>query len=422
VSTSELASQCPSCATELPVVPGYPTWCHECGWNLTTRERTAAPRRLGRLYDELGRRLGERLATSFTVEAALAPRLTPARVAAYVIASLTLALSLAFAAGSAALFLLALPNIAAIVCGVVLALLAVLVRPRLGRLPQEGVLPPDEAPTLYALTGEVAEALGTRPVDVVVVDARFNASWGVVGIGRKRVLTLGLSLLACLAPQERVAVMSHELAHSRNGDAGRTFFVGSAVRSLQQLYLALRPHRDEPELGFADVLGNALLWVVSRPFYALYSIEAHLLLRDSQRAEYLADALAARVAGTEAVLGLHEKLLLEPIVEVTIQRAAFEREHGETPNVFERLGRSVLEAPPRERERRRRVAQLENTRLDATHPPTSRRIHVLEARPRVSEAVTLGDERSAAIDRELAPHRERLAGRLLDEFRDSLYA
>src|SRR5262249_25100671 len=136
----------------------------------------------------------------------------------------------------------------------------------------------------------------------------------------------------------------------------------------------------------------------------------------------LADALAAHVSGTEAVVSVHEKLLLEPIVTVAIQRAAFERQHGESPDVFERLGHSVLEAPSRERERRRRVAQLENTRLDATHPPTSRRIHVLEARPSRRPEVLLSDERSSAIDRELGPYRSELAGRLLDTFRDSLYA
>src|SRR5262249_49935661 len=162
--------------------------------------------------------------------------------------------------------------------------------------------------------------------------------------------------------------------------------------------------------------------VLSRPFYALFHLERHLLLRDSQRAEYLADALAAHVSGTPAVVAVHEKLLLEPIAAVAIQRAAFERQHGDSSDVFERLGRSVLQAPAGERERRRRVAQLESTRLDATHPPTARRIHVLEARPARAAEVILGDKSAAEIDRELRPYRAKLAGQLLDEFRDSLYA
>jgi hypothetical protein len=144
-------------------------------------------------------------------------------------------------------------------------------------------------------------------------------------------------------------------------------------------------------------------------------------LRDKQRAEYLADALSARVAGSAAAASLQEKLLLEPIIRNLVQRAAREARRDGPGHLFADMRRVVLEAPARELERRRRVALLEHARLDATHPPTAKRIHVLEARAPLPGDVILGSETSAAIDRELEPLHAELAGRMVEEFRDSLY-
>ncbi len=30
--------QCPECGTELPVLQGFLTWCHECGWNVSSHD------------------------------------------------------------------------------------------------------------------------------------------------------------------------------------------------------------------------------------------------------------------------------------------------------------------------------------------------------------------------------------------------
>ena len=67
------------------------------------------------------------------------------------------------------------------------------------------------------------------------------------------------------------------------------------------------------------------------------------------------------------------------------------------------------------------MARLENARLGETHPPTGKRITLLESRPRTEPVVTLDAERSAAIDDELAPLRPALERTLVDEYRDSLF-
>ena len=49
------------------------------------------------------------------------------------------------------------------------------------------------------------------------------------------------------------------------------------------------------------------------------------------------------------------------------------------PDLFDSLAQAVRAVPAREIERRRRVARLADSRLDATHPPTGSRIELLEA-------------------------------------------
>jgi hypothetical protein len=168
------------------------------------------------------------------------------------------------------------------------------------------------------------------------------------------------------------------------------------------------------ELGL-DWVTNGLMWVVSRPVDAVLWLEARLLNRDKQRAEYLADAQAARVAGTAAVIALHERLLLESQFMFTVA-------HTEDAGaLFAHLHTALEAVPERERERRRRVARLEHARLDTTHPPTAMRIELLEGRPETAPKVTLNSAWSARIDSELAPLEREVARELLDSHRSSLY-
>lgn len=352
----------------------------------------------------------------------LEPKLTPAKAAAYVIAGLVHLLTLGFLLLGVALIVLGFPNVFALVFGAISIGMAILLRPRLGKAPDEGVLSRSDAPTLYGVADEVAASLGIQGIDMLVVDHEFNASWSVVGIRRRRVMSLGLPLLQALSPQERIALIAHELAHARNGDARRGFFVGSAVNALAELYWIVAPEDLPTEalggFGILERAANGFFYVFSRPLWWLLLLELHLLLRDAQRAEYLADALAARAAGTDAVVALSEKILLEPTFRAVVQHAA---RPGMNEDLFETLRTTVERIPDRERERRRRAARLEAAELIATHPPTAKRIALLEGRPRVKPAVPLTDERSAAIDEELAARRRALQEQLVDDHRHRLY-
>jgi Zn-dependent protease with chaperone function len=413
---------CPSCGTELPVHDGYLTWCHRCNWNVTAPPRDAPGGPLNRLYAAAGRQLGDRLARELLAARELEPRLTKAKLAAYVVAGLVYAFVLSLVLGAALLLAVAPTNPAAIVAAIVFLGTAFLMRPRLGKPPTKNLVGREEAPILYETIDAVAVALETRTVTVVRIDHRYNASFAVLGGRRRHVLTLGLPLLAALEGQERVELIAHELAHGRNGDSMRGLFVGSAVNGLVELYDLLEPDpwagEGYSELAFVERIANVGLYLLSRPVRWLLLFELHLLLQDSQRAEYLADALAARVAGTKAAVSSQEKLLLDSSFEQIVREHAHPGVEGD---VFDKIHGRLAAVPERERERRRRVARLEETRLDATHPPTGLRIRMLEERPLREPAVVLDVARSAAIDRELERFRTAFQERLVEDYRDLLY-
>jgi Zn-dependent protease with chaperone function len=331
------------------------------------------------------------------------------RVGAYLVAAVVHLFTASLAVVGLLVLVTGLPNPFALF-GLVFLGPAILMRPRLGRVPETGRVGREEAPQLYALVDAVASALGTRTVDCIVIDESFNANWSVRGIRRRRVLTVGLPLLTALTSSERIALVGHELSHDRNGDAGRGLFISSAVEALLEQYLLLVPMGPSG----ATFLVDAVMWVVSRPSRWLLALEWHLLLHESQRAEYLADDFAARIAGTNTVISLHEKLLLESTFRGVVQHATG------SSDLFDELRVAIEAVPERERLRRRRVARLETARLDASHPPTARRIELLERRPRREPLLNVGP--GELLDCELRPLRAPLQSKLIDAYRASIYA
>jgi heat shock protein HtpX len=346
--------------------------------------------------------------------------MTAAKVSAYAIAAGVYLFAVGLVAGGIALAV-ALPSLLSIVFGVGLAGLGFLMRPRFGKPPKEDVVSRTDAPKLHELVDGVAEALGTKTVDIIVVNHAYNASWWVGGLPRKRVLTLGLPLLTALDPQERVALIAHELAHARNGDATRSFVVGGALHTIGEVYDSLMNSGGAIAMSNAAIVEwvvRGMLWLVARPVLGLYYVLQLLLLRDCQRAEYLADALSARIAGTAAEIRVDEKMLLASLFDTIAYRSLHEPE----PDVFGELRTAIHTVPERELERRRQVARHVGTRLSATHPPTARRLELIESRPVEAGQLLLTDEASDHIDEELRPLGTILGRRIIDRYRDALYA
>jgi Zn-dependent protease with chaperone function len=413
---------CPECGTELPVQERLSTWCHECAWNLAPRRETPEPGRLERAYVRAGNRLGRALVAELTDATAMEPRITPAIAAAYTISALVLAGTLAMAVGGLLLAVLGFPNPFALIAGVALGGLAVLMRPRFPRAPEGKEVTAAEAPALHAMARKIAEALGVEPPRRIVVDHEFNASWSTVGRRAVPTLGLGLPLLTALDADEQVALIAHEIGHGRNGDVRRLRVIAASLGALEALAGALEPDRGESspsawEWGpFADLV-DGFLWLLSLPVIALLWLQYLLLMRDSQRAEFLADDLAARVAGTQAAVRMQEQALLAPVWEAVVRQSAIRSDGGD---LFDQLREAIADVPERERERRRRVARLEEIRLELTHPPTGARIELLERRPARPAVVTASG--AGLFDEELRPLRRRMAAEAVDQSAGLLYS
>jgi heat shock protein HtpX len=156
--------------------------------------------------------------------------------------------------------------------------------PRVDRFEPPGpALTRADAPRLFDVIDEVARRTSQTPPSEVYLLNDVNA-WvaqrgGVMGLGSRRVMGVGLPLLAHLSADELRAVIAHEFGHYVSGDVG----LGPWI------------HRTRSAIARAvDATQNTFL---EEPF-RLY---AHLFLKTtlavSREQEFVADRTAARVAG-----------------------------------------------------------------------------------------------------------------------------
>jgi heat shock protein HtpX len=80
------------------------------------------------------------------------------------------------------------------------------------------------APVLFSVIDRIAQSTAQPPPEEVYllndVNAFVTQRGGVMGIGSRRVMGVGLPLLAHLLPAELTAVIAHEFGHYLSGDVG----------------------------------------------------------------------------------------------------------------------------------------------------------------------------------------------------------
>ena len=370
--------ECPVCKAVLPVDPRYVTWCDEGGWNVNPRKPEPPRNLFEEFYLNLGEKQSRSLLQGLTQTGELRPTFTISKLLALACATATHGMTLTIGAVGVVLLLYAWWNLFAVIGGLVCFGITVLLRP-LPIRPPEDLHSRGELPGLFRLVDTIGASLEARRVAGIVINEDFNAAFGRVGWRQREVLYVGLPLWAMLENEERVALIAHELAHGVNGDAARGFYIGSAAGALARWYALLRPDRiwDESKgiAGLSAVpFSIAMLMLANLAWVAAYAL-SHLLWRDSQRAEYLADRLAATVSGTGPSLSLLRKLHYGETFALAIHRAVVRQ--GARSDILDNLRKLGLEAPPGEVERVTRVQQLEGSRLDVTHPPSAYRIDLL---------------------------------------------
>lgn len=403
---TEEVSNCPECGHQIRVDRRYVTWCDRCDWNVDpTPEEDYTPAWRLRLEHRLAESLYRELETGSIHR----PGWDAARISAHVLSAVILLLPLIALLAGIALLVFYRPLWLSGMLALVAFAAAFLFRPRAGRLPEDvQLVPRDQAPTLYAVLDELADAIGTRRVATVVVSTQANVWYQQIGWRFRPVVGIGLPLWADLRPQERIAVLAHELGHGGHGDGRSSWLVNAAWSVLQELEATFSEHHGDwvrRELGYDDPTGatfftrmvNATLGPLVRGVAWLLE---RLALRSGQRAEYLADRKSGEIAGSEAAAHALERLLLADVSYRAMERA-LRFPAGIDP--LEAVRREVTETPAREIQRHLRISRLREVRTDATHPPTYLRTKLIRTRPATTSRVVLGIDRSRAIDHELQP-------------------
>ncbi|MDO3701727.1 M48 family metallopeptidase [Micromonospora sp. C28SCA-DRY-2] len=408
-------SACPDCGAATVSLPGALPWCAGCEWNLDAYEvDRRAPEFGWRWVDRWTHRLAYRTTRrQFARLVGRQPEATGAGVARVVTgaASLVLLAGVVALAGTGIWLIVAFrfPN-PSILLGVALLGLAVALRPRFGRLDEDlEVLDRARAPELFRLVDEVAAAVGAPVPEVVGVDGDLNAYAGRVGLRRRAVLCLGLPYWGSLTPPERVALLGHELGHFVNNDPRRALLTQPAFTTLGTAANLVRPVDTVAGAGILEMVGAALArafqWTLARLLFAAHVALVCVALRDIQRAEYLADEMAARAAGTAAATSLLDATLAADSVALAVRREA---RAGHGPQRWRAAVTEARAAAADRLARRRQLSVRDETSLFASHPPTGLRHRMLASRPAHEAAVVLDEERSARIDAELAREYERV--------------
>ena len=158
--------------------------------------------------------------------------------------------------------------------------------PRIDKFEAPGPrLTPVNAPQLFTMINDVAKATSQpRPEDVFLladVNAFVTHRGGMMGFGSRRVMGIGLPLIKGLSPAELRSVIAHEFGHYVSGDVALGPWIyktrGAIGRTLQAL-------------GEGSLLTTLFDWY-ARMFMRMTT-------QISREQEFVADATAARVAGT----------------------------------------------------------------------------------------------------------------------------
>jgi len=413
---------CPNCGERARLDPRFVSWCTRCGHGADPK-----PPELGKRARRRSEREQQRSMKLFE-SLRDAQSLRPTSAVGVAVTALSCVVHLVGLAVLVLPILLVADTHGAVWSYVLLALCLLtywMVRPRpFGRhLDARKCLTRATAPKLYGLLDRCAAELGSPVPDLVRLDLRFNAMTGRSGLRQRSFLILGLPLWSALSGQERLALLGHELGHQINGDTTHGLWAGSARRSIHEWTRLLNPRQTAYERrnsrimtrgrGFSGIgtfLAPVFMVVVFSPFFLIAlgcrALLTRLDLYCGQRAEYLADELGARLAGSEAEYGMLAKLALAEPVTNFLTAAKNRRATGK-PAAADSLWASVAEyvdsVPETERQRRKIVDRLRNTRTDRSHPANHLRIALVEARPQLTGALKVSEDEWAEIDAELAP-------------------
>ena len=402
------AGSCPKCGTALVGPQNRPNWCPACEWNLgvvDARPDAKVSRRVRRVHRRafrLDREMFERLQSHPPDR----PTLTPAKAFLISLSVFLYLVDIALVVGG--IWLIVAGFFVLKIVGVFFVLLGLELRPRISKPTDDpiGGVDRSKMPELFALVDDVSAAAGGPTIDTIILTPEFNASCGREGWRRRPVLRIGLPLWAALDAQSRLAMLAHEVGHLVNGDPERALLIQPALTTFGRVAAVATPARIRSADQFVSLAGlvsaviaqlvfRPLSWLAIQIQVRLYALAA----RDHQLAEYYADALSMRLAGSDAAQELHRTLLFGHRVFAAVHRCALD-----SANPVEWRSAVVValnEAADDEAIREQHSLRIEAS-LFASHPPSGYRLRLVRSWPRAEPKLTLSEQRSAAIDQAMS--------------------
>ncbi|MFI7403463.1 M48 family metallopeptidase [Streptomyces sp. NPDC049541] len=394
---------------------------------------------------------------SAEAEADMPDRASLATAAAYGVACLLHILTVSLLIGGLLLIVLGLRTVVQPLIGLVLLVCAALLRPRFDRLdPDLPTLLREEAPALYALLDDIADAVGVRRLDVVQVSTDFAVRVSTYGVRRRRRLVLGYPLWLTFAPQQRVAAVAHELGHFASRDVRRGALVGIALASLADGAEQMEHRPDTAEAAFATSplalyaeqmavaearfnahsrTTNWALWIPGLLMKGAVWLLVRLTLPSARRTEFRADAVAARVASTQAAVSALSNRQLADIVTIEVHRLAIAaRTFGRTGTVrsidqdfWAKVGAHTASLPDSARNKRNGVGSdngattdsdpLGRQAKDSGLPAIELRVARLSTGTTYPATVMLDAAQADAIEDELCEPKRLLARKVVQDLK-----
>jgi Zn-dependent protease with chaperone function len=228
------------------------------------------------------------------------------------------------------------------------------------------------------------------------------------GVARR--LTAGQFEALAQGPLVRRSMSAARLGHFVNGDVRRGLLTQVAETALGDVAGLFAPPPSGSG-GIIEMISRSVGWAISRTAMLFQLVLVWISLRDSQRAEYLADELAARAGGTDAAIRLADHLLLITALDTVIRRGA---RAGNGIPAWQAAAVTARANQAPDVPLLRRLSGHTEASLYSSHPPAGLRAEMLEGRPRHPAAVRLGEAASARIDEELDAYAKRVRRELAE--------
>jgi Zn-dependent protease with chaperone function len=172
----------------------------------------------------------------------------------------------------------------------------------------------------------------------------------------------------------------------------------------------LRPVLRRGRSGLVEIVAEVLLFTVMAAIrWPVTGLRLGLVALGQwgrQLAEYRADVLSVRAAGSAASVELFDLLTLSDPVLMLIKRDA---RAGVAPAAWRETAAGVLAGARPQLDARRQSNVRAEVDLFASHPPLGLRARLIEGRPAESAAVVLDEAANARIEAELAKPAARCA-------------